>query len=189
MKSANILFAFVIAGILLLLINNWPLSNTSKLKTIEAGNRYFEDGQYVDASKNFAAVIDRDSNNIEAIRGLARSYMQLEKQHEALELFNRAIKLAPDYAPSYANRGILYDRMQQYTLAVADYRHALQLQPELAQGPGWLTRFLRNQAERPPSILDRLNYLQQELQKPESERLLQLPEQDQQQRPYKIDSP
>ena len=189
MKPAKILFALVIVGVLLLLINNWPLSTTSENKTIEAGNRYFEDGHYVDASKNFAAVIDRDSSNIEAIRGLARSYMQLGKQQEALELFNRAITQAPDYAPSYANRGILYDRMQQYTLAVADYRQALQLQPELAEGPGWLTRFLRNQAERPPTILDRLNYLQQELQKPESERLLQVPKQDQQQRPYKIDSP
>ena len=187
MKSTNILFALAIAGIVLLLINSWPQSNTSEQKTIEAGNRYFEDGLYVDASKNFTAVIAQDPNNIEAIRGLARSYMQLGKHDPALELFNQAIALVPDYAPSYANRGILHDRMQQYTLAIADYRHALQLQPELAKGPGWITRFLRNQAEPPPSILDRMNYLQQELQKPETERLLQLPEKDQQQRPYKID--
>lgn len=187
MKPANIIFALAIAGLFLLLLNNWPPSNTSEQKSIEAGNRYFEDGHYAEAGKSFAAIIKQDPTNIEAIRGLARSYMQLGKHREALELFNQAIAQAPNYAPSYANRGILHDRMQQYTLAVADYRHALQLQPELADGPGWITRFLRNQAERPPSIQDRLNYLQQELQKPKNERLLQLPEKDQQQRPYKFD--
>ena len=113
--------------------------------------------------------------------------MQLGKYQEALTLFNQVIAQTPDYAPSYANRGILHDRMQHYTLAVADYQRALQLQPDLAKGPSWLTRFLRNQAERPPSIRDRLNYLQQELQKPENKRLLQLPEKDQLQRPYKFD--
>lgn len=188
MKPVNILFAFVIAAIFLLLINQWPQSNTSGHKTIEAGNRYFEDGHYVDASKSFAAIIDQDPYNIEAIRGLARSYMQLEKYYEALHLFNKAIALAPEFAASYANRGILHDRMKKYQLAIKDYRQALNLQPNLAKGPGWLTRFLRNQAERPSSILDRLNYLEKELQKPAQERLLNLPEQDRQQRPYKIDA-
>ncbi len=188
MKPVNLVLALAVTGIFLLLLNNWPLTKPGEQKTIEAGNRYFEDGHYADASKSFAAIIEQDPNNVEAIRGLARSYMQMGKQNEALELFNRAIAITPNYAPSYANRGILHDRMQQYPLAIADYRRALQLQPDLAKGPGWLTRFLRNQAERPPSILDRLNYLQQELQKPETEQLLQMPEKDQQQRPYKIDS-
>lgn len=187
MKPASIIFVLIAAGIFLLLLNNGPLTNTDAQNTNAAGNRYFEDGLYLEASKSFKSIVDYDPTNIDAVRGLARSYMQLGKYQEALALFNQVIAQAPDYAPSYANRGILHDRMQHYTLAVADYQRALQLQPDLAKGPSWLTRFLRNQAERPPSIRDRLNYLQQELQKPENERLLQLPEKDQLQRPYKFD--
>ena len=75
--------------------------------------------------------------------------------------------------------------MENYELAIADYKKALQLNPDLAKGPSWLTRFLRNQAEKPPSILDRLNYLLAEMEKPESQRVLKFPDKDKQQRSYK----
>ena len=44
----------------------------------------------------------------------------------------------------------------------------------------------RLQPEKPPTIADRAQYLKQELAKPETERVLKMPEQDQQQRPYKL---
>jgi hypothetical protein len=62
---------------------------------------------------------------------------------------------------------------------------ALDLDPTIADGPHWLTRFLRNQAEAPPTIADRAAYLRAELAKPEGERVLLMPEVDSQQRPYK----
>ena len=74
--------------------------------------------------------------------------------------------------------------MGQYPAAVADYGQALSLDPEVADGPHWMTRFLRNQAEAPPTIADRFAYLQAELAKPEAERLLRMPEEDTAQRPY-----
>jgi hypothetical protein len=61
---------------------------------------------------------------------------------------------------------------------------ALELDPELAEGPHWLTRFLRNQPEAPPTIADRARYLRAELAKPEAERVLRVPQIDAQQRPY-----
>ena len=61
----------------------------------------------------------------------------------------------------------------------------LELDPELIDGPHWLTRFLRNQPQKPPGIAERTAYLRKELAKPESERLLRVPEQDAEQRSYK----
>lgn len=86
-----------------------------------------------------------------------------------------------------ANRGILKDQLGDYPGALADYREGLRLEPELAEGPGLLTRFLRNQAERPPSIADRANYLAEQLAKPEAERLMRVPEQDSRQRAYLLE--
>ena len=53
------------------------------------------------------------------------------------------------------------------------------------QGPHWLTRFLRKQPEKPPTVKERLAYLEAELAKPEEERLLRIPEVDEAQRSYK----
>ncbi|WP_275096116.1 tetratricopeptide repeat protein [Sedimenticola hydrogenitrophicus] len=86
-----------------------------------------------------------------------------------------------------ANRGILKDQLGEYRGALADYREGLRLEPGLAEGPGFLTRFLRNQPQPPPSIADRARYLAAQLAKPEAERLMRIPEQDHRQRAYRFE--
>lgn len=154
-------------------------------KAYEAANRYFEDGFYQQALEHYEAALQEDPQLLPAMRGQARSLMQLGKNHEALAIFDEVIYREPDFAPSYANRGILHDRMGHYQEAIADYDKALQLDAEIVEGPNWLTRFLRLQPEKPPTIADRAAYLRQELAKPESERLLRVPEEDEKQRSYK----
>ena len=104
-----------------------------------------------------------------------------EKQRDQNELRQRILGV------SYANRGILKDRMGDYHGALEDYQTAMRLEPEVTDGPGLLTRFMRNQPEKPPTIADRANYLHAQLAKPESERLLSLPEEDAGQRTYSMD--
>ncbi len=151
-----------------------------------AANKYFEDGKYEEALKTYQQAVAENPNFIHAKRGIARSLMQLERNHEALNVFNDVIEQEPEFAASYANRGILNDRMDKYEEAIEDYQKALRLDPEIAKGPTLVIRFLRNQAEKPPTILDRMKYLQAELSKPEKQRILRMPEQDEQQRPYKL---
>jgi len=63
----------------------------------------------------------------------------------------------------------------------------LELDPEILEGPGFLWRFMRNIDEKPPTIQSRADYLEAELAKPEEERLLKIPGEDEKQRMYKID--
>lgn len=149
------------------------------------GNQFFEDGQFERALEKYDEALATASRHLHAMRGRARSLMQLGRTAEALEAFDTVIALDPEFAASYANRGILHDRMGRYEKAIADYEHALELDAELAEGPHWLTRFLRNQPEKPPGIAERAAYLREELAKPESERLLRVPDIDDQQRSYK----
>jgi len=104
---------------------------------------------------------------------------------ESRKSFDRAIRLDNNYAQAYADRGILNDRDGRYEAALHDYRKALKLDPELAEGPGWLWRFLRNVPDPPPTIADRADYLEEQLKKPKRERLLRVPELDSKQRMYK----
>ncbi len=151
-----------------------------------AGNRAFEDGDYERALREYEAALRADPGNIHALRGRARALLQLGRHAEALAAFDEAIRRDPSTGATYANRGILLDRMGRHREALADYERALELDPRLAEGPDWLTRFLRNQAERPPTIADRARYLREQLALPEERRLLRVPELDAGQRPYTL---
>ncbi len=149
------------------------------------GNKRLEDGNYEEALQIFDQVLAEHTEYKEAHLGRAITLLQMERFGESRESFNTAIRLDNQYAQAYANRGILNDRVGQHAAALHDYRKALELNPELAEGPGWLWRFLRNIHEPPPTIADRADYLEAELKKPENERLIRVPELDSKQRMYK----
>ncbi len=150
-----------------------------------AGNRHFEDGRWEAALRAYDEALAANPDFIHALRGRARSLMQLGRHEEALAAFDEAIRREPGFAATWANRGILHDRMGHYEAAIADYERALALDPSLNDGPNWLTRFLRLQPRRPPGIGDRARYLRAQLALPPAERVLRVPELDAAQRPYK----
>ncbi len=149
-----------------------------------AGDQAFVDGDYARAEADYREALAAAPEHLFALRGLAQSLHQQGRYDEALTAYDEAIARAPDFGATYANRGILFDTTGRHEEALADYTRALDLEPKLAEGPHWLTRFLRNQPEPPPTIADRAAYLRAEFAKPEAERTLRQPELDAQQRPY-----
>jgi len=154
---------------------------------VRKGNYRLEDAQYEEAVKEFSEALEKNPEHAMARLGLAVTYMQTGKDFEALQEFNLVLKINPELAAAFANRGVLYDRLGEYKKALADYRKALELDPEILEGPGWLWRFMRNIDEKPPTIQSRAEYLEAELAKPEEERLLKVPGEDEKQQMYKID--
>ena len=148
-------------------------------------NKYLEDGNYEEALRVFDEVIAGYPEYKDAYMSRAITLMQMQEFEKSRRDFDRALTLDKNFAAAYANRGILNDRTGNYREAVSDYRKAAELNPDLAEGPGWLWRFLRNIPERPPTISDRADYIEAELKKPQAERLLSVPEIDEQQRMYK----
>jgi tetratricopeptide (TPR) repeat protein len=51
----------------------------------------------------------------------------------AINNFNEAIRLNPNYAQAYGNRGIAYSRLQQYEKALADYNQYIRFNPNSAE--------------------------------------------------------
>jgi tetratricopeptide (TPR) repeat protein len=149
-----------------------------------AAETLFEDQDYAKAASTYRLALEKNPDHHHARRGLARTFHQLGQHDEALKLYDQAIGEAPESAGIYANRGILLDTMGQHDEALRDYQTALDLDPDLGNGPGWLTRFLRNQAETPATIAARADYLQAELAKPETEQVLRLKDRDDRERPY-----
>ncbi|MCW8944765.1 MAG: hypothetical protein OQL27_08330 [Sedimenticola sp.] len=129
-----------------------------------------------------AAQLRRSSNNH---LQTALSLYDEAIQRETINGISQTNRLAIGVA--HANRGILKDQLADYQGALDDYNLALKLAPEVKEGPGFLTRFMRNQPEKPPSIADRARYLETELAKPVEQRLMRLPDEDAKQQAYRLD--
>jgi tetratricopeptide (TPR) repeat protein len=148
-------------------------------------NQHLQDGKHDEALKKFDEVIAGHPEYKDAYMGRAITLMQMKDFNRSSMDFDRALALDKDFAAAYANRGILNDRTGKYQEAVSDYRKAIELNPEVVEGPGLIWRFLHNVSEKPSTLAARADYIEEELKKPEAERLLKVPEIDEQQRMYK----
>lgn len=187
--NRNLLTAFI--GITILVFVGYAFVQTSSRESVPGenkcrlANKYLEDGKLNAALDTFDRSILVNSSYEAAYLGKAITLMQMGRLDESEAEFKRAIELKDDFAEAYVNRGILYDRTGRFEEAVSDYRKAAELKPELAEGPGMVWRFLHLADNKPANISDRADYVEAELQKPESERILIVPEIDDQQRMYK----
>jgi tetratricopeptide (TPR) repeat protein len=55
----------------------------------------------------------------------------MNQYDEAIADYNEAIRLRPQYAKTYFNRGSAYRKKGQNEQAIADYQKALELSPDL----------------------------------------------------------
>ncbi len=159
------------------------------------GGQLLSDGQYEEAIERFDAALEVNPDHRGALQGRATAYLQLERYGEAEGEFTYLIEflektLEPDDATgrgvlysAYANRANIKDRQARYEEALEDYIKAIEIDPELADGPGIVDHILYYD-RKPSTVLLRANYLYEQLQLPEEERLLRIPEIDARQRLY-----
>lgn len=89
--------------------------------------------------------------------------MQLGRDREALEAFNQVLQRDSNSAVSFANRGILQDRMKLYPQAIADYERAIKMDPRLGEGLDWFTRLLQNRKGKSQTLTERLQTLRDQI--------------------------
>jgi len=150
-----------------------------------AASNYFAEGNYPQALKEYQSALSIEPEHQPALRGQAETLIMLDREREAIAIYQTLLEKDAKNAGFHANLGIAYDRLGEHEQALNHYKNALRLDPEVAEGPGWMTRFFRKQYEKPPGIAERAAYLQQQLALPEAQRVLQHAAQDQAQQPYK----
>lgn len=87
-------------------------------------------------------------------------------------------------AAAYANRGILHDRTGRYEKALADYVKGIRIDEGAISGPSLFDKIIYG-TPRPSTVRDRAVYLDEQLKLPPGQRLLRVPEIDDEQRMYK----
>lgn len=163
---------------------------------VRQGDIKLSDGEYENAIERFDAALASAPNHRGALLGKAAALIALEHYDEAEVILTHAIEFLRDtlveddptgagaLSAAYANRGIIKDRQGRYQAALDDYVEAVKIDYDLAEGPGWVDHLLYYD-KTPSSVLTRARYIYEQLQLPEDERLMRVPEQDDLQRMYK----
>ena len=119
-----------------------------------------------------ALVFISEKKYIEADRILSNLIIFLEKNVESDDRTGIGT-----LAAAYANRGIIKDRNKKYEEALKDYVKALGIDHEAVAGPG-LGTIILNYKFKSSSVKERALYLNEQLQLPETERVLSIKELD-----------
>ena len=162
----------------------------------EMGTNRLNDGLYDEALSHFDQALAEQPDHRGALMGRALVFIQTERYDEALGELGYLIDylestLEPDdatgrgaLAAAHANRGIVLDRQGAYEKALEAYIEALKIDSGAVEGPGIVHKILYG-SDDVSSVRDRAVYLHEQLQLPEEERVLRIPELDEKQRMHK----
>jgi len=148
-----------------------------------------KDKKYDEALRAANIALEKTPNHRGAVMCKALVFISQKKYLEANEeltnLINFLEKNVKDddktgigtLAAAYANRGIIKDRNKNYEGALQDYVKALGIDYVAVAGPG-LGTIILNYKFKSSSVKERALYLNEQLQLPESERVLRIKELD-----------
>lgn len=163
---------------------------------VRQGDIFLSDGDYEEAIEAFELSLAAQPDHRGALHGKAAALIMLLRYDEAeavlsylIDFLNRTLE---DDDPTgigalsaaYTNRGIIRDRQGRHREALDDYVEAIKIDYEIAEGPSWIEHLLYYEHE-PSSALKRAEYLYQQFQLPEEDRIMTLPDHDDAQRMYK----
>ncbi len=162
------------------------------------GSNRLNDELYDEALAEFDLALEEATDHRGALMGRALVYIQTERYDEAIAeltyligVLERTLEAEPDdvtgrgvMAAAYANRGIIHDRQGRYQPALDDYIAAMMTDLGTVEGPDIFHKILYG-ADHTSTVQKRAQYLYEQLQLPEEERLMRVPELDAEQRMYK----
>lgn len=84
------------------------------------------------AADYFKIINELDSNDINCLHNMGKMYETMRDNNQALEYYNKAIRLGRSQSWVYTSRGIFYLNNKQYDLAMLDFEKALEINSKSA---------------------------------------------------------
>ena len=97
------------------------------------GRQAVSEGQWETAVGLFREAVEQNPKDHAAYNLLGYSFRKSNKPKEALEAYNRALALKPDYAPCLEYRGEAHLMLKDRKAAMEDYQALVKLGSPLAQ--------------------------------------------------------
>jgi pentatricopeptide repeat protein len=82
------------------------------------------------ARKGYQQALSQEPNNVEALHGLARLYVDLNDHDRAITTYQKALKLAPKEATLSFELGMAHARWKEFDPAITHLKTAFDLEPE-----------------------------------------------------------
>jgi tetratricopeptide (TPR) repeat protein len=95
------------------------------------GKAYEEEGQRLEALREYAAAVQYDPTDARTRYNLATALAQLNKLDGAIDEFKAAVTLSPDYAVAHYNLGLALIKSGQVAAGQAELQEAGRLDPRL----------------------------------------------------------
>jgi len=92
-----------------------------------------QQGRLEDALADLQAARRLAPDRFDILNALGLCLMQAERSREALEAFDAALKLQPDFAPAWCNRGVAQEHMGDLEAARISHLKAVELKPDFAE--------------------------------------------------------
>ncbi|MBI3127648.1 MAG: tetratricopeptide repeat protein [Candidatus Tectomicrobia bacterium] len=99
----------------------------------DRGRQAVSEGQWETAVGLFQEAVQENPRDHAAYNMLGYALRKTEKPQEALEAYNRALALKPDYAPALEYRAEAYLMLKNRQAAMTDYQALVKLNSPLAQ--------------------------------------------------------
>ena len=97
---------------------------------LRAARQSLTEGRFPEAIAAYQAVLKRDEKNVDAMTHLALIVAMGGHADAALETFDKALKINPDYAPALLYRGqVLYEDKRDYAGAIKAWQRFMTLAP------------------------------------------------------------
>jgi len=99
----------------------------SKEEIFDKAKKFHMSGNIIGAKKLYLELIEVDKDNFLFQNLLGTALLQLKKYDEAIKHLDISIKLNPNYAESFGNKGIAHAEKRQYQKAINNYDKAINL--------------------------------------------------------------
>jgi Flp pilus assembly protein TadD/transglutaminase-like putative cysteine protease len=95
----------------------------------EAGNKAYNKGDFSNAAKLYARVVDLEPKHNSAWNDLGRCYLNTSELDKAAMAFQKAIEVNPYEEWAYNNLGLVYHRQQKLKDAMASFKKQIEVSP------------------------------------------------------------
>lgn len=116
----------------------------------------FEKGDYAEAARRYAALVETNPDDAALRTSLAGALGALGRYGDAMAELDRAIEIEPLNVEAYHNRAVIWERRGDFAQAVADYETALKYQPRYEPSRQALRRLTGRSDVRRPRTAEEL---------------------------------
>jgi tetratricopeptide (TPR) repeat protein len=128
-------FTAVLMSALFLVPPAWSQVSPESAEKYNAGQDMFKKRRYQDALVAFEEAVKLDAKNAQGYRGMAKTYLKLRNYPQAVESFQMAVGVKPDYLEAYYELGQLQlTTLREYEKAQSTFQSILEMDPDFQEG-------------------------------------------------------